>query len=255
MPPAGTPAEAPAGAAGTKPWYRGPLLAVPILAALIVIALVVGGAAVGVAALSHGGSGHPVAVNTARPTARPTAKPAPSQTPGSFDDGTLCWDGSTPTSGNCPALTGEDALHWVFPLATGAPDFTCEAVDPTTFEPAAALDLYQCAWTDLPGTYVFLGRWSDSTVQAGWMSYMQGEFSNTVVSRFLINGEDSGISLVGSSDAGLETVYGYDVAPFFSDVETDLSKGGTASQEAIANARLLARPVHGMQLALDAASH
>jgi hypothetical protein len=166
-----------------------------------------------------------------------------------------CWDGTQSDEGaGCPALTGPEALTWVFSV-DGAQPADCTPLE-EAFEPAGAEDILLCTWEDLPGSEVYLARYPEpaSATQDAWREYMSAyeEFSE---SELLDQNGDPILQLEGTDSgeiAAAEFVLSYTEAPFVADVWTDLVNA-TPEQHSEALARLQFRDVASLAEAQQAA--
>ena len=151
-----------------------------------------------------------------------------------------CWDGSvSDVELGCPGLTGESALQWVF-LVGGA---SCITDDPAEYNPAGAVTVMICSWSDLPGTDVYLTEWTtpgetrwDEYYVANAAAVEKGEWSlEQGVSGTAWNGA---LYDVNDTLIALDNVQAYSVAPFAVEYYSDVARGGGIDAMAEAQRRM-----------------
>ena len=147
-----------------------------------------------------------------------------------------CWDGSTSDSAvGCPALTGEAALLWVYNVG----DATCSTLDPAEYDPAGAVIVKICNWSDLPGTVVYLTEWT-SPGESRWDEYFAERSATTEKGEWTLDNVVSGPAWdaafydADNNLTALDNVWAYADSPFAVEFYSDVALGG--GMDAIADA-------------------
>ena len=226
---------------GPRPPHRGGVIVLIAVMAVVLLGIIVA-IPVTVAAVSAPPQSH----QTAAPKPAPTAK---NETTNS------CWDGSSNVKG-CPQLTGLAGLRWIFVDQNGSTPATCSK-DTRDFKPRGAIEVYACYWDDLPNTVAYVSRYDDvESSQQDWTDYMDATYG-AKPGRMDLDDEDSGIYIEGTTTDGTnvtsqEDVYGYDLIPYYLDVYTDMSAGGTVAQQtSVLGGRIALRSLTEINAALD----
>lgn len=187
----------------------------------------------------------PAAASTPSATPTPTMTTLPTPIP-------TCWNGSPESSGQCPALTGQEALRWAFPLDG---DATCTRIGPWDGD-RITLQL-QCVWPDAKHSSAYL---MEFTSQADGNAFMSESMSGTTSVDLHLQGDSGPTTAMqwkghhltgGNGHQQDDTVVMYNSVPFGVWVGTDLTQGGTDADHDKTAARINYRPADEVGHVLD----
>jgi Hsp70 protein len=162
MPPQGPPPSYGGGSGGSPfppPKKSMPKWVVPAAAAAVVAAVAVVLVVVLTGNKEEAGNNNTGGTTTSSST-RPTSTSPSSSTSTQNTAGAItCWDGTRKSGTKCTSITGQAGLEWVFPQS----DTWTRTCDPFDEAIPGEREVYLCTVEELPGTTIYLSRWSSST--------------------------------------------------------------------------------------------